>query len=137
MPDMDTLRLPAIMENVEVFRSFVIEWMENFHSRRENIHLVELGLEELLTNVVKYAYPLGQGDMEVECCVVEKGMFCLSIKDWGLPFNPLLQEDPDLSEDLSHRKVGGLGIYLVRKMFDRVSYEHKDGGNVITLCCRD
>jgi anti-sigma regulatory factor (Ser/Thr protein kinase) len=124
------------MENVEVFRSFVVEQMEQLEARREKVLLVELGLEEFLTNVVKYAYPQDQGEVEVECCVAENGMFCISIRDWGLPFNPFAQEDPDLSEDLSHRKVGGLGIYLVRKMFDKVSYEHKDGGNVVTLCCR-
>ena len=132
---MDNLRLPARMENVEVFRSFVVERMEQLEARREKVLLVELGLEEFLTNVVKYAYPRGPGDVEVECCVAENGMFCMSIRDWGLPFNPLSHEDPDLTEDLSQRKVGGLGIYLVRKMFDRVSYEHIDGRNVITLCC--
>jgi len=134
--EMDTLRLPARMENIEAFRSFVAERMDLFETNRDRVLLIELGLEEFLTNVVKYAYPRGEGDVEVACSLTENGMFRMSIKDWGIPFNPLSYGDPDLTGDISQRRVGGLGIYLVRRMFDEVHYERKDDCNVIVLCCR-
>jgi serine/threonine-protein kinase RsbW len=133
---MDTLCLPATMENVETFRSFVLHQMERLETKRQKVLLVELGLEEFLTNVVKYAYPQDGGNVEVGCYVDGNGMFCVFIRDWGVPFNPLLHEDPDFTEDLCHRRVGGLGIFLVRKMFDEVRYEREEDGNLVTLCCR-
>jgi serine/threonine-protein kinase RsbW len=133
---MDTLRLPARMENIEAFRSFVAERMERFETNRERVLLIELGLEEFLTNVIKYAYPLDEGDVEVGFSLTENGMFRMSIRDWGIPFNPISYEDPDLSGDISERRVGGLGIYLVRRMFDEMNYEREDDANMTVLYCR-
>ena len=57
----------------------------------------------------------------------------MTVRDWGTPFNPLDSAAPDLSADISSRQVGGLGIYLVKQMAGRLTYEYRDGGNVLTL----
>ena len=57
----------------------------------------------------------------------------MTVRDWGVAFNPLEQAPPDLSADISSRHIGGLGIYLVKQMAGRLTYECRDGGNVLTI----
>ncbi|MDR3568788.1 MAG: ATP-binding protein [Syntrophobacteraceae bacterium] len=129
---MVTLRLPAVMESFGAFRSFVIEEMEREGDLRELIPGVDLVLEELLVNVIHYAYPKGEGEIEVECGACGSGKFRVTVKDWGNPFNPLEQADPDVTADIDSREVGGVGIFLARQMASRLNHAYRDGGNVIT-----
>jgi anti-sigma regulatory factor (Ser/Thr protein kinase) len=131
---MDTLRLPAKIESLECFRSFVVERAENWGVPLEALLKVELVLEEILTNIFLYAYPQQEGHVEVECSSESGRGFCLRATDWGIPFDPLAQEDPDLSTDLAERPVGGLGIFLARQMADELSYNREDGRNVLRVC---
>ena len=130
---MPTLRLPASMESFEPFRSFVLKELEREGGLEELVPRVDLAMEEVLINAIDYAYPQGEGEIEVECIVEEPGIFRVTVTQWGVPFNPLDQADPDLSTDISERRVGGLGIYLVKQMTGRSTYEYRDGGNVLTL----
>lgn len=130
---MPTLRLPASMESFESFRSLVLLEMERESGLEELVPRVDLVMEEVLVNVISYAYPQGNGEIEVECVADGPGRLRLTIKDWGVPFNPLDRASPDLSTDISNRQVGGLGIYLVKQMASQLVYEYRDGGNVLTL----
>jgi anti-sigma regulatory factor (Ser/Thr protein kinase) len=130
---MPTLRLPASMESFESFRSFVLREMERESGLEELVPKVDLVMEEVLVNAISYAYPQGNGQIEVECVADGPGRLRLTVKDWGVPFNPLDRAAPDLSMDISSRQVGGLGIYLVKQMASRLAYEYRDGGNVLTL----
>jgi serine/threonine-protein kinase RsbW len=71
---------------------------------------VDLILEEILVNAINYAYPLGNGEIEVECMVEGPEMFRVTVRDWGVRLNPLDQLAPDLTTDIANRRVGGLGI---------------------------
>ena len=64
---------------------------------------------------------------------IEFGELRLELEDDGRPYNPLLIADPDLSRPLAERKIGGLGIHLVRKLMDRTAYEHRGGGNLLSV----
>jgi anti-sigma regulatory factor (Ser/Thr protein kinase) len=130
---MSILRLPASMESFESFRSFVLQELERGNGLEELLPQVDLVMEEVLVNVINYAYPKGEGKIEVECLAEGPGRFRVTVRDWGVPFNPLDQAAPDLSTDISSRQVGGLGIYLVKQMARRQTYEYRDGGNVLTL----
>ncbi|MDA8307423.1 MAG: ATP-binding protein [Deltaproteobacteria bacterium] len=134
---MVTLRLPARMESFGAFRSFVVEQMERESDLEELIPRVDLVLEEVLINAINYAYPNGEGDIEVECEVAGPKKFRVTVKDWGAPFNPLEQEDPDLTADIDSREVGGVGIFLVKQMTSRLDYEYTNGGNVLTAWFED
>ena len=129
---MPTLRLPAIMESFEIFRSFVFQQMERDGAALLSAE-VDLALEEILVNAIHYAYPEGRGEIEIECRAEGPGRFYLAVTDWGTPFNPLEQPPPDLSTDISERAVGGLGIYLVKDMAARLDYEYRDGRNIVML----
>jgi anti-sigma regulatory factor (Ser/Thr protein kinase) len=129
---MPILRLPAVMESFGPLRSFVLAEMEREESLRQFIPQVDLVLEELLINVINYAYPKGEGEVEVECASDGPGKIRLTVRDWGKPFNPLEQAAPDLTADIDSREVGGVGIFLVRQMTSRLLYEYRDGGNVLS-----
>jgi len=92
-----------------------------------------LAFDELLSNVVKYGYP-DDGVHLIECEIGREGDTVVAvIRDDGVPFNPLNQPPPDTSLSLEARETGGLGIHLVRRLFDEVGYQRRDGRNVLTL----
>lgn len=133
---MNTLQLPAKMESIESFRTFILSKTEALDIPAETLSKIELALEELLTNIVSYAYPNGAGSIELDCCSEQSGSIRLRITDWGIPFDPLAIEPPDLTTGLEERQIGGLGIHLVRQMVDGLSYSRKDGKNILQVLFR-
>ncbi len=94
---------------------------------------VRLSVEEIAENIVNYAYNNGNGFVEITTTLDEAGMLTISFKDAGVPFNPLEKEDPDITLSLDERPVGGLGIFICKKMMDSVSYVFEDGCNNFTM----
>jgi anti-sigma regulatory factor (Ser/Thr protein kinase) len=89
--------------------------------------------DELLSNVISYAYT-DDGDHDIEVRMERTGdRLTVTITDDGVPFNPLSVEKPDTALSLADREVGKLGIHLVRKLVDDVSYHRRAGKNVMTL----
>ena len=97
---------------------------------------VELALDELLTNLVAYAFSddrVHEIDIRAACA---DGQLTVTISDDGTPFDPLGAPPADVESSLDEREVGGLGIHLVRHTMDEVSYERSDGRNLVTLKLR-
>lgn len=92
-----------------------------------------LSCEELLTNTIHYGYPQGGRHPITLTVSMESRQIVVKLEDDGLPFNPLEQEAPDLTQDLENRAVGGLGIFLVRQRTDHMVYERTDKGNRVIL----
>jgi sigma-B regulation protein RsbU (phosphoserine phosphatase) len=97
---------------------------------------LELAVEEAVTNVIKYAYPLGGGRVTVSGLEVEPDALSVEIMDQGPPFNPLEVAAPDLTAGLEERPVGGLGLTLLRRLMDEVRYRREANQNVLTLIKR-
>lgn len=93
---------------------------------------LRLSVEEVVENIVRYAYESGNGFINVSTSV-EDGVLSIRLKDGGKPFNPLEKEDPDVNASLEDRDIGGLGIFLCKQMMDSVEYEFVDGCNVLTM----
>ena len=94
---------------------------------------LNLALEEAVVNVMQYAYPAGtHGTVTIEA-LFNKEQLKFIISDSGTPFDPTTKEDVDVSLEVGDREVGGLGIHLIRQIMDDISYEYKDGKNVLTL----
>jgi len=93
---------------------------------------IRLCSEEVVENVVSYAYESGVGFLEV---AVEKegDILVLSFKDAGKPFDPLDKPDPDITLGAEEREIGGLGIFLCKQMMDEVTYNFEDGCNKFTM----
>ncbi len=89
--------------------------------------------EELLNNIVTYAYSDGdEHDIEVRMGLAGNRLTVI-ITDDGVPFNPLSAEAPDTDLSLEDREIGGLGIHLVRNLIDDVTYQRRIDKNVMTL----
>ncbi|MBQ0122760.1 MAG: ATP-binding protein [Bacteroidales bacterium] len=93
---------------------------------------LRLSVEEVVENIVRYAYESGNGFIEVSTSV-DGDTLSIRIKDGGKPFNPLAKKDPDVNASLEERQIGGLGIFLCKQMMDSVEYEYTEGCNVLTM----
>lgn len=94
---------------------------------------MNLAMEEAVVNVMNYAYPKGiEGEIRIEAQAAN-GRVTFVIIDSGTPFDPTAKEDADTSLSAEERPIGGLGIFLVRQLMDVVSYEYKDGKNMLML----
>ena len=93
-----------------------------------------MAIDEIFINIASYAYAPGTGDATVTMDYdAGSGMFSLTFSDSGIPYNPLLKEDPDVNLPAEERSIGGLGIFLVKKTMDDMRYEYRDGRNILTL----
>ena len=98
---------------------------------------IELSVEEAVENVVSYAYEGGIGWLEVGTSLDHDSLFLtIELRDAGVPFNPLEMPDPDITLPANERNIGGLGIYLCKKMMDNINYQYVDGNNVLTMMKR-
>jgi serine/threonine-protein kinase RsbW len=129
---MDTLCLPARIESLMQFRDFVFGKLSEGNVAKALFPKIELVLEEVLTNVFYYAYADGRGEAEL-ACELQGDLLRLTVADRGSPFNPLDSPEPNLTDDISERTVGGLGIYFVREMVQDIAYERRDGRNILTM----
>ena len=94
---------------------------------------LNLALEEAVTNVILYAYPKGiYGPVELDASR-EGDSLKFVLSDSGKPFDPTARPDADINASLEDRQIGGLGIHLVRSIMDAVSYEYRDGRNILTM----
>jgi anti-anti-sigma factor len=123
-------RLAVIPRIQTAFERYVGQW----ERAKPLIPTLNMALDDLLNNVVQYAFPndptahtiVVEGEVRDECVT-------LTITDDGIPFNPLTVATPDLSLLLHEREVGGLGIHLIRSMFDEITYHRNVGRNVLTV----
>ena len=91
-----------------------------------------MAAEEAIVNVINYAYGENEGNIEV-VCISEDDRFIIKIVDSGSPFNLLSHKDPDIYMDMSERAIGGLGIYLIKKLVDYIEYKRENESNIVTL----
>ena len=89
-------------------------------------------VEEIYVNQTLYAYPSGDGWVEIRGSV-ENGAAAFTLIDGGTPFDPLAREDPDIMLSGEERGIGGLGIYMVKTMVDELEYEYRDGCNRLMM----
>ncbi|MBP5446357.1 MAG: ATP-binding protein [Acholeplasmatales bacterium] len=107
------------------------ELLEILGFTNRDIMLINTALEEVFVNVAKYAYDDG-GEVEV-ILSNDKTKVTFVFRDSGKPFNPLERQDPDINASSDEREIGGLGIFMVKKIMDTVDYAYIDGKNVLTL----
>lgn len=132
MAEEQVLRVPAKLEGLDEILSFVGSLLEAHGSTPQVRTQMRMALEELYTNVALYAYPSGDGWVEIRGSV-EDGVATFRIIDGGTPFNPLAKPDPNILLSGEEREIGGLGIYMVKTMADEVEYDYHDGCNCLTL----
>jgi len=131
---MSKIKLPARIENLNKLMRFVSDFAKETGFSQKRIREIELATEEALVNIFSYAYPdENSGDVEVRCRMADDTGMIIEISDTGKPFDILSSSEPDLISNISERKIGGLGVYLIRKMVDEVRYRRDKGMNILSL----
>ena len=121
----------AKKEELEKVLSFVNEASEDYLNPKF-IPKIDLAVEEIFINIVKYAYNGGDGDVDIEVKATDNKVV-ISFEDTGVAFNPLEIEEADVTLPIEEREIGGLGIYMVRKIMDNVEYMYKENRNVLVI----
>ena len=104
----------------------------------EKIPRVELAVEEALVNIIRYAYEGQTGDVELRGGIADDQRFVIEILDSGAPFDVCTLPKPDIHCSIKDRKMGGLGVFLIRRMVDELLYRREGDKNVLTMfICRN
>lgn len=131
---MKELTIAATVENIEVVTDFVNQQLELLECPMKAQMQIDITIDELFSNIAHYSYnpEVGQATVRVE--VVENPLaVTITFIDNGIPYDPLAKEDPDLTLSAEERQIGGLGIYMVKKSMDEITYEYKDGQNILSI----
>lgn len=94
---------------------------------------IRLSVEEATENIVQYAYAEGEGYVVVKTERTPENKLIITLRDEGVPFNPLEQDDPDITLSAEERNIGGLGIFLCKKLMDKVSYTFENKCNILIM----
>lgn len=130
----DELELEAQRQNLPEVLSFIEEKTEPLCPSPKAGMQLALAAEEVFVNISDYAYAPGQGKAWVRVELdPENNEAVITFSDEGRPFDPTAKEEPSVTLPAEQRKPGGLGIFLVKKLMDGVSYEYRGGKNVLTV----
>ena len=133
--NMKELTIEAEVENLNRVIGFVDEQLEELDCPVKTQMQIDVAVEEICVNIASYAYIPGKGFATVYVELeTDPKTVSITFVDRGVPYDPLKKQDPDISLPAEERAIGGLGIYMVKKSMDEISYEYRDGQNI--LCIR-
>ena len=131
---MERRTFPAQIEHWDAVAEFLEEKLEAGSWSAKAMYEILVSAEEIFTNITSYAYETEDGTVEVICEVCEEEQeIRISFKDQGIPYNPLECQSPSFDIPFEDRRIGGLGIYMVKKFMDHVEYRHEDGSNIFII----
>ncbi len=132
--DLTQLKLRAEIGSLRAFTGFVHRAAEAAGFPEKDLGRLDLVVEEVVVNVINYAYPEGQpGTIEVGYAIEGPGKLFIQVSDMGRDFDPLAKDPPDLRLGLSDRPIGGLGIFLVKQIAHSITYSRADNRNVLAF----
>ena len=129
------LTLEATLDNIPEVTAFVDALLEEHGCPMKAQIQIDVAIDEIFSNIARYAYKGSKGKATVRV-EIEKDPAAVRITfaDSGVPYNPLEQDDPDITLSADDRPIGGLGIFVVKKTMDDLRYAYRDGKNI--LCIR-
>lgn len=129
---MDKITLDATIANIAEVTEFIDARLEEAGCPPKAEIQINIMVDEIFSNIAKYAYAPGTGQATVCIDIKEEPLRAeIAFIDSGSPYDPLSEKDPDITTALDDRPVGGLGILIIKKTMDDVSYENKDGQNIL------
>ena len=134
---MAQMTFPATLDNIDAATDFMNGILESAGCPMRTQMKLAIALDELMSNVARYAYAPGTGDVTV-CVEVPEAprRAVVTLTDSGVPYDPLQKEDPDVTLSAEERGIGGLGIFIVKQSMDEMTYAYEDGRNVVTIVKR-
>lgn len=131
---MTELTVAATVENIDTVTDFVNQQLEALDCPMKAQMQIDIAIDELFGNIAHYAYNPEIGKATVRVEVIEDPLaVTITFIDNGVPYDPLAKADPDTTLSAEEREIGGLGIYMVKKSMDDITYEYKDGQNILTI----
>lgn len=132
---MKEITVEATIQNVPVVTDFINEILESADCPMKTEMQIDVCIDEIFSNIALYAYGEGTTGKATVCADVdtEAGHILLTFLDEGIPFNPLEREDPDTTLSADQRTIGGLGIFIVKKTMDEVTYTRTATQNILSL----
>ncbi|HNT68535.1 MAG TPA: ATP-binding protein [Syntrophorhabdaceae bacterium] len=133
MEVLSTIRVPAKLDHLHALIDMVSNCAKEQGLGEKRINEIEIAAEEALVNIFHYAYQGQGGDVEISCKVERGRTFTIEIIDSGMPFDPFSVSEPDTTLDVAERQIGGIGVFLIKKLMDEVTYQRDNNKNVLTL----
>ena len=125
------LTVDAHVVNLEYVLSFLSKEMviKNIPEAIQNN--INIAAEEIFVNIAKYAYTGSTGNVTVKIDIDSE--IVIEFNDSGVKYNPLEKDDPAIDAPIEEREVGGLGIFMVKKLMDTVEYKYENGNNIFIM----
>ena len=130
---MATLTVDADKASTAKVSAFVEAELEKLECPMKELAQINIAVDELFCNIASYAHPEAGGQAVVSVESPATQTVAITFEDWGVPYNPLEKPDPDVTLGAEERKIGGLGIFIVKKTMDAVKYKYEDKKNILTI----
>lgn len=130
---MKELTLAATLENIDAATDFVNEFLEAQDCPMRVQIQIDVAIDELFSNIARYAYAPDTGDATIRVEFTPEPAVIITFVDSGIAYNPLEKEDPNTKLSAEDRDIGGLGIFMVKKTMDDMSYSYENGQNILSI----
>jgi serine/threonine-protein kinase RsbW len=121
------------LSELKALNRYLNNWGGDIGLPSDSILRINICLDELFTNIVSYGFGDNLEHIVKFTLNGDSQFVIINIEDDGIPFNPLEKIDSDFPENVECAKIGGLGILIIRKLMDNVSYERRQGKNMLTM----
>ncbi len=126
---MNELFVEASLNNMDVVQNFINKHLEDCPRKIQN--QIGIVVDEIFSNIVNYAYNPQVGGAKVRIAVGDD--ITLEFEDSGVAYDPLSADSPDISLSAEEREIGGLGLFMVKKMMDSIKYRREGRKNILTV----
>lgn len=131
---MKEMTIAATVENIGAVTDFVNEQLEALDCPMKAQMQIDIAIDELFGNIAHYAYNPDVGEATVRVEVIDEPLsVVITFIDGGVPYDPLAAADPDITLSAEERAIGGLGIFMVRKSMDEITYRYENGSNILSI----
>ena len=127
-----TITVPACVDRLDDVFTLIDEAMISVEVEKKTQNNIRIAVEEIFVNIASYAYPEDGGEVVVSVSAAEDRLV-IEFADSGTPYDPLAKADPDTTLTADERDIGGLGVFMVKKMMDSVEYRYEDNKNILTI----
>lgn len=126
--------IPAVNDNLPLVLDFINDTLEKTDCPRRLQMQINIAVEEVFVNIALYAYDQAVGIAKI-CAnyLKDENAIVLTFIDSGKPFDPLAKQDPDITLSAEERGIGGLGIFMTKKIMDECTYEYRNGQNILKM----
>jgi len=140
MADERTLTVPGRFESLAQISDFITQAARDAGLDEDGVFHVQMAVDEACSNVIEHAYGSGlAGSIDLTCAIDSGGDLRIDIRDHGRPFDPTEVPAPNFKNgavDFDDVKIGGLGLFFMRKLMDEVAFQFDQTGNHLTMIKR-